>query len=117
VRYQRRNVFAALPQRRQNDWKNINAMEKILAELAIVNLGLEVAMCSHNNPDIDRGRFARTDSFDLAFFQYAEEFGLHSQRHVSDLVEEQGPMVRLLEFSDVTSGRAGERAFFVSKHF
>jgi hypothetical protein len=44
-------------------------------------------------------------------------FGLHQDRHVADLVQEQGAVVGLLELAEVAGSGAGEAAFFVAEQF
>jgi len=57
------------------------------------------------------------DALHLAFFQHAQQLGLHGERHVADLIEEDGSVLRLLKLAEMASGRAGERSFFVPEQF
>jgi hypothetical protein len=49
--------------------------------------------------------------------QHAHQLDLHSGRHVADLVEENGSVIRLLETSDAPRFRTGECAAFVTEQF
>ena len=49
----------------------------------------------------------------LALLQDAQELGLHGERHVADLVEEERPSARALELPAPLLRRAGERARLV----
>ena len=91
----------ALAQRRQHQRENIDAMKQILPELLFANKCLQIAMRRHHHAHVHRDRFVAADALDLAFFQHAQQLGLHVQRHVADLVEKNRAVIRLLEFSDV----------------
>ena len=74
-------------------------------------------MRGDDHAHVHRDRAIAADALDLAFFQHAQQFGLHQNRHVADLVQEQRAVVGLLELADVPGGRAGEAAFFVAEEF
>src|SRR5947209_12309584 len=74
-------------------------------------------MSGNHYSDVNGHRFVATDAFDFTFLQYAQQFGLHAQRHVTDLVEEDCAVLRLFEFADVASSSAGKRTFLVSEEF
>ncbi len=112
---QSRDVFVPFPQGRKDDGENEDTVEKVLAELAILYLGFKIPVRGDNNADVNGCRFTRPDSFDFAFLKDAQQFGLHRERHVSDLIQKQRPMIRLLELADVARSCAGERPFFVPK--
>ena len=104
VLHQFRNVFFSLPQRRQQDGKNVNPVKEVLAELALPHQGLQIAMGSHHHSHIYLGRLVAADALDFAFLQYAQQFGLHGQRHVADFVEKNRSPLGLLEFADMAPG-------------
>ena len=74
-------------------------------------------MRRHQHAHIDAHRLFPAYAFHFAFFQHAQELGLHVQGHVANLVKKQRPMLRLFEFAHVPSGRAGERAFLMPEQF
>ena len=55
------------------------------------------------------------DALHLAFFQHAQQLGLHGERHVPDFVEKDGAVLGLLELAEMAAGGAGERSFFVAE--
>ncbi len=57
------------------------------------------------------------NALDLALFQYAQQFGLHGERHVADFIEKNRAVLGLLELSQMAAGRAGEGSFFVAEQF
>src|SRR6201997_4125672 len=74
-------------------------------------------MSGDHNPNVHRDRLVPTDPFDFAFFEHTQKLGLHLQRHVANLVEENRSLVGLLEFANVLSGCARERTFLVPEQF
>ena len=54
-----------------------------------------------HHADVHRDRPVAADALHLPLFQHAQQLGLHHQRHVADLVQEQGAAVRLFELADV----------------
>jgi hypothetical protein len=97
VRYQGRNVFTALSQRRQLDRKYIEAKVEVTAKFAISHHPRQVAMrCSHE-PNIHLVSSAAAQTFEFLFLQYAQQFGLQLRRNVADLVKEEGTFIGQLE--------------------
>src|SRR3954469_7304303 len=92
-------------------------MEEILPELLFAHSGLEIAVSRDHNAHIHRNRLVSANALDLALLQYAQQFRLHIQRHIADLVEENRSAISLLELSNVPARCAGERSFFVAKEF
>ena len=92
-------------------------MVQVFAEHALLDQVVEIAVGGDDHAHVDRDGAIAADAFHLAFLEHAQEFGLHEDRHVADLVEEQGAVVGLLELADVAGGGAGEAAFFVAEEF
>ena len=74
-------------------------------------------MRRHHHPNAYFDRFVATHAFDFAFFQNAQQLGLHGYRHIADFVEKQCTALGLFKLADMPAGGAGERAFFVSEEF
>ena len=108
-------ILRALPQRRQDQGKNIDAVEQIAAKLVSFDEVFKVAVRGNEHSDVDLDGLVCADALDFAFFEDAEELGLHGDGHVANLIEKEGAAFGLFELADVTRGRARERAFFVSE--
>ncbi len=65
-------------------------------------------MRGDDHANVNADGLGRADALDFAFFEHAQQLGLHGQRHVADFVEEERSVLGLLEFADVPPGRAGE---------
>ena len=57
-------------------------------------------MAGGDDPHIGADRVVAADRHELALLQHAQEPGLRLERHVADLVQEQGAALGLLEAAD-----------------
>ena len=112
---QRRDVLAALAQRRQPDRHDVEAVEQVLAEQPLRDQLAQVAVGRGDDPEVRLDRRAAADRHELARLQHAQQAGLGLERHVADLVEEQRAALGLLEAADLARVRAGERAALVAE--
>src|ERR1043166_3117325 len=87
---QQRDVFLALPERRDRDGENIETVEQVLPELPLADLFLQVAVGGGDDPHVDFDRAGITQSLELAFLDDPEQPGLQLQGHLADLVEQYG---------------------------
>ena len=62
-----------------------------------------------------RMALAAADARELALLQHAQQLRLQAERHVADLVEEEGAAGGGLELADAALGGAGERAALVAE--
>src|SRR5438270_10581018 len=92
-------------------------MEKVLAKAALLYLLFQFAVRSHNYPNIDLDGLVSTNALHFALLKYAQQLGLHGQRHVADLVQKECALMCLLKFSDMPRRRSGKRSFLMPKQF
>ena len=90
----RLDVRAPLPQRRHGNDDDAQAIEEILAELALRHALLQVDIGCRDDADVHAGRPRFPDRQDLSLFEEAEELRLHVDRQVADLVEEDRAALR-----------------------
>ena len=83
-------------------------MKQVRAEALFAHQFLQVAVGGHNHARVHRDVLVSADALQLAFFQDAQQLGLHGQGHVANLVEEKRAAVRLLKLSDVARQSPGE---------
>ena len=69
---------------------DVDAVEEVLAEAPLLDLGLEVAVGRGDDARVERQLLVAADRADRALLQGAQQLRLHAQRHLADLVEEQG---------------------------
>src|SRR6516225_5457487 len=72
------DVLAAFAQRRELNREDAQAIEKVLAEPAGVDLFLQVAIGRGNDADIDPAGARVADTFQFLFLQNAQQLCLHA---------------------------------------
>src|SRR5690606_24714551 len=110
-----RDVVAALAQRRQVQVDHVVAVVQVLAEAALQDLLLEVAVGRRQDADVDRLGAGVADPHDDLLLDGAQDLHLQVERHLADLVEEQGAAVGRLELARLVGDRAGEGALDVAE--
>ena len=85
---ERRDVFAALTQRRHENRKHVQPVIQVFAKLAFAGALGEIAVGGGDDAHIHLHRPLATDGIDLAFLQRAQQLHLRGQRQFADLVEE-----------------------------
>ena len=83
-------------------------MKKVLTKLALAHQSFQVPVGCDENAHVHRNRFVSADAFHFAFLKHPQKLGLHRQRHIADFVQEDRAVLRLLELSRVSCGRAGK---------
>ena len=112
---QREDVLDALAQGLHVQREHVEAVVEVLAEASARDLGGEVAVGrgQHAHVDLERGRAA--DALEFLFLEHAQELGLHSGGHFSDLIQQEGSAVGQLESSGARLVRARERSALVTE--
>jgi hypothetical protein len=105
---QAQDILATLPQRRQAQLDDVQAVEQILAEAAGAHVGFEVAVGGGEDADVGVARLGLADALELALLQEAQQLGLQAGRDLADLVEQQGAAVSGLDAAGLIAHRAGE---------
>jgi hypothetical protein len=82
------DIPGAVAQGRHLDREDIEAIVKILAELALLDRLQQVAVRGGQNAHIHLDRFVAADALEFPLLKNAEELGLEGQRNLADLVEE-----------------------------
>src|SRR5262249_21405372 len=80
-----------------------------------LNLLLQVAVGRGNEPNVDASGPDAADAFELALLQRPQEFHLHFDRDLGDLVQKKSAAVCELEPAGLGGDRAGESAALVSE--
>src|SRR5882724_42978 len=94
---QRRNIFSARTQRRQRNWKYIQAIVEITAKFASFDHFSQISVGRGDEANVYLVSPAAAQAFEFLFLQDAQQFGLQRQRNVSHLVQEQCPFVGQFE--------------------
>ena len=112
---QLQDVLGAGAQRRQLDGEVRQAIEQVLAEAPFLDQRAQVAVGGGDDAHVDLVRLRAAQRAHLAFLQHAQQLGLQRQRHVADLVEEQGAAVGCIEQALAVAVGAGEGALAVAE--
>ena len=89
------------------------AVVEIGTETSCGHLGFEVAVGGRHHAHVDGDRPLAADPLQPPLLEHAQELDLQVQRHLADLVEEDGPFVSQLEVALARRHRAGEGAALV----
>ena len=93
----------------QEDLEGVEAEEKVLAELLVLDHVAQVAIGGAEDPDVDAERLVLAHAADLARFEEPEQLDLHALVELADLVEEERAAVGDLEEPLAVGIGAGER--------
>ena len=105
-----RQVASPLPQSGQRDDGDVEAVVKIRSKTAGLHIALEVARGRRHDPNVEVAGTVLADPPDLALLQRPEQLGLERRRQISDLVEEDGAALGLLEQALAVPVGPGKRA-------
>ena len=84
---QQGNIFGALPQRRHGNFHDRNTEVKVIAEGALANHLLQIAIGGTNDANINGYLVCATHGSNAALLQHAQQFHLHGQGHFPNFVQ------------------------------
>jgi hypothetical protein len=102
------NVLAALAQGREREGQHVEAVEQILAELPFGHHLLQIAFSSGDDTHVDGSRARPAQALNRSILQYTQQFDLHRQWYVVDIVEEDGAAFSQLEAARSVLDRTGK---------
>jgi len=115
---QKLDVVLALPQRRNDDFHDIEPIIQVLPEEGLFHERFELDIGRGDDPDIDMGRLGIADTDDFALLQNAQQLRLHLQRQAVDLVEKQRPAGGEFHLAEhAVLARAGKGSTDVTEQF
>ena len=112
---ERLDLRRPLAQRRDLDRDAVEAEVEIAPERALVDRGFQVTVGGGQHANVDRARLRAAEPEHLPLLQHAQQLDLDRDRHLADLVEEEGAALRGLEQAGLGLDRAGERAALVAE--
>src|SRR5437899_9481459 len=115
MRHQGRNVFAARPQRWQQDREHVQTVVEVDAKFAPLHHLRQITVrCSHQ-PNVHLVSPSAAQALELLFLQDTEQFGLQCQRNIAHFIQEERAFVGQLETANPLRYGSGERDFLVAK--
>src|SRR5579862_2552280 len=115
IAHQERNIFPALAQRRNPEWKNIQPIEEVAAKLLLCHAAFQVPVRRGDQAQVDFYGPRAAQPLKLVVLQNTEKLRLQFQRDLSNFVKEQRPTIGQLEPSNLLCDGPGECALFMSK--
>jgi hypothetical protein len=112
---QQANVVAPLSQRRQRHRHHVEAVEQVLAELALLHFLLQGSVRGGNDAHVDLNIRGAADALERLLFEEAQELGLEQGHHLADFVEEYRAAVGRFQQAALLPVGAGERAALVAE--
>src|SRR5689334_3862159 len=110
-----RNIFLPLAQGGQLNIDDVQTVVEVFAEPAFVHETLQINIGGSNDACVNFDGFDTTKPHELFFLDHAQEFRLRLGSNCSNLVEENGALVRNFEQSFLCGDRTGESAADVTK--
>jgi len=104
------NILFAAAERWQGNAEYIEPVEEVFAELAFGGLRLKISVGCGDDADIDFCRPGIPDLDEFAGLQHTQQLGLKIDMHFTDLVEEEGALVGLLDEPPLVFSGAGKGA-------
>ncbi len=114
---EQRDVFRPLPERRDLDGENVEAVVKVLPEQAPVAHDLEVHVGRGDHPDVRLDGFLPADTLKNPVLEDLEKLDLGGGRDGPDFIEEDGPPLGDLELAELPPHRPGKGPFLVPEKF
>ena len=115
VEGQRRDVLAPLRKARQRDREDMQSMVEVAPEGARGDRAGEIAVGRRDDAHVDGDLALAAEPGDAVVLECPQQLDLGGQRHLADLVEEQGAAARLLEPPRVAGRRTRECAPLVAE--
>src|SRR5262245_3485952 len=109
------DVASPIAQRRDVDTDDIQPEEEVFPEATAAHGRFEVLVRRRHDPDVDVDGLATTNARELALLDDAQELCLQPERHVRDLVEEEGAAGGRFELADAALDRSREGAPLVAE--
>ncbi len=103
-----------LAQRRHLEGEGADAVVEILAKAPLGHRASKLAVRGAEDADVDGDLRRAAEAGDGPRLEHAQQLGLQVQRHLADLVEEQGAAVRRLEVPGAPALGSGEGAALVA---
>src|SRR4030067_1547525 len=113
--HERRYLLRAISKRRHVDSDDLQAVEQVFSELAVLDQLFELLVSRGDQPDVHFYRFRPADPLELAFLDYSKQHHLHGRWNITDLVEEQRSVVCDFKPALLLADGSGKRSLLMPK--
>src|SRR6202012_424320 len=108
-------ILEPLAKRRHLHREYVQAVVQVLPETPREDGGIEIPMRRRDDAYVAENRAIAADTLEAPLLKNPQQLHLHLQRHVADLVQEQGAALGELESAETGRQRAREGALFMSE--
>src|SRR6201993_972512 len=115
--HKRRNVFAAIAQRRQQNRKHVQTVIEIAAKFTLVRHLHEIAIGGSHQPNIDLVSPGAAQALELLFLQNAQQLRLQRRRDIPYFIKKKRALIGQFETANFLRDSASERALLMAKEF
>src|SRR6185437_7920269 len=112
---QQRNIFLPLAQRRQSNLKNVQAIIEILAKLAFLKRFFDHFIGGGDDSHVHGNFVFSAEPAYARIFEDAKEFRLCAHGHLTQLIEQQRPVLGQFEATGAPFQSSGESSFFMAE--
>src|SRR5689334_791747 len=112
---QHEDVFLAVAQRGQREVVFVEARVEILAEAALLEQLAQLSVGGADDAHVDRLGLGGAEREELLRLEDAQQLRLRVERHVADLVEQQGAAVSHADEAGLVADGAGEGAAAITE--
>src|SRR5262249_10292954 len=110
-------IVFAFAERRHLNGKDIETIIEILAEAAIRNRGLQVAIGGGDHTDIDVNRLGSSNALELPLLQDPHERDLRVRQEFTDCIQEKCAAIGQFKTTEPSLRGAGEGSLLVAEQF
>ena len=114
---QQRNVAGALPQRRQADGDDAEAVKEVFPKGAALDGLAQVPVGGGDDADVQLDALLAAHLHELPLLDHPEELGLDVEAEIGDLVEEKGAVIGQFEEAVLGLVGPGKGALDVAEEF
>src|SRR5581483_583725 len=93
----------------------VQPVKKVFSKIAGSNPTFQIAVSGSHDAHVDMKSLTTAETFEAAFLQETQHFGLCIQVHVADFVEKEGPAMSLLELAQASFFRSCKGSSFVAE--
>ena len=112
---QQNDILSTLTQRRKMQLDGIQSIEEILSECSLAHLLTQISIRSRQNPHIHMAHLIGTNALSLPLLNHRQEFLLHRQVQISNLIQKESTAIRRLNSSFLRIPGIRKRPLLVSE--
>ena len=114
---QQNDILSTLTQRRKMQLDGIQSIEEVLSESPLAHLLTQISIRCRQNPHIHIAHLVGTNALSFTLLYHCQEFLLHRQVQISNLIQKESTAIRRLNSSFLRIPGIRKRSLLVSEKF